>query len=104
MEGGRKRRKYDREFKQGAIRLVEAGEKVAVVARNLGINENMLWRWISEAKQQGGEAFPGSGHFGAGEADVKRLQRELAQTQMERDILKKALAIFSTTPDRNTSL
>lgn len=104
MEGGRKRRKYDREFKQGALRLVEAGEKVAVVARDLGIHESILWRWISEAKQQGNAAFPGSGHLGAGDAEVKQLQRKLAQTEMERDILKKALAIFSTTPDRNTSL
>jgi transposase len=104
MEQKGKRRNFDREFKQGALALVREGQKVSEVARNLGIRENMLWRWKLENERAGAASFPGQGHLGPADKEVKRLQKELARTQRERDILKKALAIFSTTPDQNTSL
>jgi transposase-like protein len=104
MEQKGKRRSFDREFKQGALALVRGGQKVSEVARNLGIRENMLWRWKQEDEQAGAAAFPGQGHLGAADTEVKRLQKELERTQRERDILKKALAIFSTTPNQGIGL
>jgi len=104
MENEGQRKRYDREFKQGAIGMVRGGRKVSEVARSLGINENMLWRWKKEDELAGAAAFPGKGYLSPQEAEVKRLQKELERTQRERDILKKALAIFSTTPDQNTGL
>ena len=84
-----KRRKYDREFKAEAVRLVIVeGRPVAVVARNLGIHENLLHKWKRQYEEDPQYAFPGKG----------RLRKELADVKEERDILKKALAIFSKGP------
>jgi transposase len=93
------RRKYDREFKLHAVQLSEQdGVSVTQVARELGINVKLLYRWRAEAQQTGAAAFPGQGHL-AGEDDaVRRLQRELARVQMERDILKKALGVLARPP------
>jgi transposase len=90
------RRKYDREFKLQAVKLCEQeGVTIAQVARELGIDVKLLYRWRVEQQQTGDVAFPGQGHL-AGEADeIRRLQRELARVQMERDILKKALGVLS---------
>jgi len=57
------RRQYDREYKREAVRLsYERGRTVAGVARDLGINENNLWRWRKQFSKAGEEAFSGSGH------------------------------------------
>jgi transposase-like protein len=64
----------------------------------------MLWRWKKEDELAGAAAFPGQGHLGTAETEVQRLQKELERTQRERDILKKALAIFSTTPQQGIGL
>jgi transposase-like protein len=104
MEQKGKRRSFDREFKQGALALVRGGQKVSEVARNLGIRENMLWRWLKEDEAAGVAAFPGIGHLGVADTEVKRLQKELERTQRDRDILKKALAIFSAAPDQSIGL
>jgi len=92
------RKKYDREFKDGAVRLVtEQGQAVSKVARDLGIGENMLYRWINQAKDQGSEAFPGSG-IKAEDDELARVKEELRITRMERDILKKTIAYFAERP------
>ncbi len=96
MSSGSNRRKYDREFKLEAVRLSrEAGRTVAGVARDLGISENMLHRWRSQFAQEGEAAFPGKGHLSPEQEELRRLQRQLADVTEERDILKKALAVFS---------
>jgi transposase len=105
MEGKNNRRVYDREFKDGAVAQVQKGRKVSEVARNLGIRENMLWRWTKEAREAtaaGISAFPGSGHLNEADAEMKHLRKELENMREERDILKKALAIFSKTPNQGT--
>ncbi len=90
------RRKYTKEFKLEAVQLVEARDGYASeVARNLGITPNMLHRWIREHRQDNQYAFPGLGKLKEPEEEVRKLKKQLADTQMERDILKKALAIFS---------
>lgn len=92
-------RNYSKDFKQEAVRLVQtSGKSAAQVAEDLGIAESNLSRWCSAAKEHGQEAFPGSGHGRPQEEELRQLKRELEVTRMERDILKKAVAIFSHPP------
>lgn len=94
-----KRRQYDREFKLEAVRLsCEPGRTVAGVSRDLGISENLLHTWRSKLKREGSEAFVGTGHQSAEQEELRRLRRQLADVTEERDILKKALAVFSRRP------
>ena len=90
------RRRYDRDFKEGAVRLVlNGGRSVRSVARDLGIHENMLHRWKAEYLGDREHAFPGKGHMKPHEEELMRLRKKLADVEEEREILKKALAIFS---------
>ena len=94
-----KRRKYDREFKVEAVKLVTGGGRaVAEVARNLGIHENLLYKWREKYIEDIAHAFPGKGRLKPAEEEQRRMRRELADVTQERDILKKALAIFSKEP------
>jgi transposase len=96
---GEKRRKYDREFKYEAVKVVtEGGRKVAEAARNLGVHENLLHKWKKQYEEDTDHAFPGKGRLKPPDEALRRLQRELADVREERDILKKALAIFSKGP------
>ena len=99
MEEKKGNRKHSREFKEEAVRLVVEGGRSAVeVARGLGIHENMLHKWIRQYKADFAGSFPGKGHLKPQDEEMRRLQQELANTREERDILKKALAIFSRHP------
>ena len=100
MEEKRTRRLFNREFKVEAVELLLNGNKKAVeVARNLGIRVELLYRWKNEYLSSRAEAFPGMGHLADPEQEqMRNLERELASVTEERDILKKALAIFSRTP------
>jgi transposase len=98
MEQG-KRRKYDREFKVEAVKRVTGGGRaVTEVARNLGIHENLLYKWKEKYTEDMAHAFPGKGRLKPAEEEQRRMKRELADVTQERDILKKALAIFSKEP------
>ena len=100
MSENGKRRSYDWAFKVEAVRLVsEERRRVTEVARNLGINPNQLHRWKSAyggLSEEGQLAFPGKGHLLPDQEELRRLRRELADVTEERDILKKALAVFSS--------
>jgi transposase len=88
------RQQFDREFKAQAVRLCEQGDlPIAQIARDLGINVKLLYRWRNEAQAAGTAAFPGQGH--SSEDEIRRLRRELARAEMERDILKKALGVLT---------
>lgn len=90
-------RKYNIEFKINAVRLAtEQGLTVKQVSQDLGVGLSTLERWISEHKQHGAAAFPGKGHLRPDEDKLRRLERENDVLRRERDILKKALAIFSS--------
>ena len=90
------RRKYTREFKLEAVRLSEEPDRTAAqVARALGISPKILYRWREAYKADGPEAFPGQGRLPESEEEVRQLRRELERVRQERDILKKAIAIFS---------
>ena len=93
------RRKFSREFKLEAVRLVTTGGRgMAATARDLEVRPDMLRRWKRQLEEDPAEAFPGKGHQKAEEEQVRRLQRELARVKEERDILKKVVAIFSVPP------
>jgi transposase-like protein len=89
-----KRKQYSSEFKREAVRLVtEGGLSIAQVARDLGLNDNLVSRWKKEAQQNGPKAFPGQGH--PQDEELSRLRRENEVLRQEREILKKAISIFS---------
>lgn len=96
MEADKTRKKYDRQYKIDAVSMVINGERsVAEVARDLGIDGNVLYRWKREFSRQQIGAFPGKGRLGPQEEELRRLRRELEQAKEDREILKKALAFFS---------
>lgn len=95
----KQQRTFTKEFKLEAVQLVQkSGKSQVQVARDLGIADSTLHHWCKEFAEQGSTAFPGSGHQTVPEEEVRRLKRELEVTRQERDILKKALAIFSRSP------
>jgi transposase len=94
--GDRKRRVYDQEFKKEAVRLFLKKERPASeIAKDLGISQWALYQWNQQYQQDPENAFPGKGHLKPEDEAMRRLQRENAILKEERDILKKALAIFS---------
>ena len=95
----RRRRKFDRQFKVEAVRLVtEGGRPITCVGRELGVHRAVLYRWRKELLEDPEESFPGKGSLRPRDEELRRLQREVADLKEERDILKKALAIFSAHP------
>ena len=87
-----KRRKFDAEFREGAVRLVrETGKPIAQVARDLGVNEGTLGNWVARAR----EAREGSDGLSRGDIEeLKRLRAENAELRMERDVLKRSVVLW----------
>ena len=91
---GRKRRRFDRSFKQEAVRLVtEGGHSLSQVARDLDVRPDMLRRWKKQFEEQPKTAFPGEGRVR--DEQLAQLRKDLRRVTEERDILKRAVAIFS---------
>jgi len=96
LDEKRPRRKFTKEFKLEAVELVkQRSGKVTEVADNLGIHPVVLHRWIREFSEDPEYAFPGQGKMKTPDEEVHKLKKELKDLKEERDILKKALAIFS---------
>ncbi len=96
-----KHRVYDPEFKLEAVKLVvEEGQTVVAVEDSLGINRGVLNTWVKKYKERQAGAFIKGVSNGTLEADYKLLKKEADRLRRERDILKKALAIFSADPNR----
>lgn len=94
-----KRRSYDKQFKIDAVRLVtENGRRATEVARDLGIHVNLIYLWKKQLGEDPQDAFPGHGKLKPADEELRQLRRKLADVEEERDILKKALAIFSKRP------
>ncbi len=84
------RRRFSKEFKQDAVKMVtEQGHSIAEVAKNLGVNYNLLSRWKKELTENS------SVEVDALKFELKRLQKENKRLEMEREILKKAAAFFA---------
>jgi transposase len=91
-----KRRHFTRDFKRNAVQLVtEKGMEVGKVARDLDIHPNLLHLWRRQFLKDGDKAFSGKGRVKPENAEIRKLRKELERTREERDILKKALAVFS---------
>ena len=95
------RRKFTREFKLEAVKLVrERGVTVAQAARDLGVHGTVVRRWIQEHAADSQQAFPGQGQMKPEQVEIERLRREVTKLKAERDILKKATV--SSTDHCNT--
>jgi transposase len=90
------RRKFSREFKLEAVKLVrERGVSVAQAARDLDVHPNVLRKWAKDFVADPSQAFPGQGQMKPEQLEITRLRREVAKLKAERDILKKAAAYFA---------
>jgi transposase len=93
-----RRKKYDKAFKERAVKLMSEGRKVGHLSEELGVPETMLYRWRKEAETMGGSVrFTGNGNIRLTDEQrrIRELEKELAESRMEQEILKKAIAIFS---------
>jgi transposase len=90
----KKRRKYDEEFKSDVLKMVSDGRSISEISKKLGISESMVYRWHKKSKPA--SANQREENQGQNlQRENEQLKAQLRQTEMERDILKKALAIFS---------
>ena len=90
------RKQYSKEFKIDAVSLVlEQDYSKAEAARSLGINANMLGRWVKEHRAEEGHAFRGNGKLTPEQEENRKLKAQVKRLEMERDILKKATAFFA---------
>lgn len=89
---GLQRRKYGAEFKTGVLNMVGNGQSVAYVSQALGISENLIYRWKQKRK---GEKEVGKGEHSLLSADNQQLKGRVRQLETEREVLKKAVSLFS---------
>lgn len=90
------RKKYSKEFKLDAISLVlEQNYTRTEAARSLGINSQMLGRWVQEHRSDESQAFRGNGKLTPEQEELRKLKAQVKRLEMERDILKKATAFFA---------
>jgi transposase len=96
-----KRKKYDREFREGAVRIVrETGKPIAQVARDLGIHEGTLGNWVAQDR----EAREGRGELTREDVEeLKRLRSENAELRMERDVLKRSVVLWVLSRSRDNT-
>jgi transposase len=94
-------KRFDKEFKIEAVRLAsEPGNTQSKIERDLGISQGIISRWKRELRKDGDQAFPGKGRLKPDDDELRRLKRENERLRTERDILKKAVAIFSENPNK----
>ena len=92
------KRKYDKEFKINAVNLhIKGGRSLSQITKDLGVPMATLSGWISAYREDGDQAFPGKGYLKPQDNELALLRKELSIAREERDILKKALGIFSST-------
>ena len=99
------RRNYDKEFKLMAVNLCDTGKTAKEVANELGIRADLISRWRREYDQHKEGSFSGHGNVNMTEdqKEIVRLKKELREAQLERDILKKAVSIFSKGDIKSTN-
>jgi len=96
-------RNYDKDFKLNAIKLYkESGRSMTSIADELGIPSTTFHQWTKAYSQEGDSSFPGKGRTKSSEEELINLRKELHHVRQERDILKKAVAIFSVPQGKGT--
>jgi len=102
----KERRHYDSEFKKMAVELVESGKTTKIVAADLGIKPDLVRRWRREFRDSQSTCFPGNGKqiLTPEQQEIIALKKQLRDAQIERDILKKAVSIFSASDRKYTNL
>ena len=96
-------KKYDREFKMEAVRLADKSDNSSLIEKNLNIGSGCIYRWRREL-QNNDFSNTDKTQSNANNIKLKQLERENKRLRMERDILKKAVHIFTTEPDRYSGL
>lgn len=95
----KERQNYSKEFKLETIALSKtSGKSDSQLERELGLSRGSIYNWRKQVEQHQEQAFPGKGHLKKDDEYIRQLERELAITRQERDILKKAVAIFAPDP------
>ena len=90
------RRKFTREFKLEAVKLITArGVSYVQAARDLGVHQTVLRNWVKAFAEDPAQAFPGHGQMKPEQLEIARLRREVTKLKAERDIIKKAAAYFA---------
>ncbi|MFN2431163.1 MAG: transposase [Cryomorphaceae bacterium] len=99
------RKVYSKEFKQKAVELSNVRGNTQEIARELGVSAELIYRWRKEVKHNPDLAFGGNGkkQLTEEQKELARLKRKLADAEMERDILKKAVSIFSANDRKSTN-
>ena len=99
------RKNYSREFKQKAVELSNVRGNVQEISRELGVRPELIYRWRKELNLNPTLAFGGNGkkQLTEEQKELERLKRELVDVKMERDILKKAVSIFSVSDRKSTN-
>lgn len=99
------RKSYSKEFKQKAVELSNVRGNVQEIARELGINAELIYRWRREQNTNPSLAFSGNGNaqLTPEQKELARIKKELKDVKMERDILKKAVSIFSASDRKSTA-
>lgn len=102
----KERRKFDKEFKIMAVELCLSGKPTSEVAEELGLRTELIGRWKREYQQRKEGSFSGHGKpsLTAEQAEIAKLRKQLREAEIERDILKKAVSIFSRNDGRSSSL
>lgn len=100
------RRKFDRSYKLKAVELSYQRTNIKELADELGVRVELIYRWRGEFASRKEASFPGNGKVGLTEAEseIVRLKKELEEMRMERDILKKAVGIFSRSDGKSINL
>src|SRR5438128_594947 len=98
----KKMRTYDSEFKLNVVNLCKTTDRsVATISKEMGVASSTIHKWIHAHSE--GSSFPGKGHVEASQEELVALRKELHHVRLERDILKKAVAIFSVPQGKGSS-
>ena len=100
------RRKYDKEFKMMVVNLCLSGRIAREIAEEMDLDRSMVQRWVREYHTYEDNSFQGNGNpvMSSEQEEISRLKADLRHTQIERDILKKAVSIFSRSDNKNYNL
>lgn len=105
MDTKKPRRRYDSDFKHEAVNLFKSSDKSSTeIEKELGIGNGILRRWAREFTADPRNSFRGNGNILPTELEFKKLKKEISHLKKERDILKKAVGIFSQNPNRYIDL